>query len=215
MNHPVERGAVASLARPGGNVTGVSSTQATEAAGAKQLQVLKEAAPRVSRVAFLQDPASDLPAEGREARRQAVAADARKLGLDVRWIDVRNAIEIDAALGRLVSSGVNALYVSDTNPLFAQRERICAFARAHRLSAVGRGPEFAEVGCLVSYGPSLVAMWARSAIYVDRILRGGRPADLPVEQPTKFELVINLKTAKALGLTSPQSLLQRADQVIE
>jgi putative ABC transport system substrate-binding protein len=215
MNYPVERGAVASLARPGGNATGVSSTQtaATEAAGTKQRQFLKEAAPRVSRVAFLHDPLSDVPAEGREARRQAAAADARKLGLDVRWIDVRNPTEIDAALSRLVSSGVNGLYVSDTNPLFAQRERICAFARAHRLPAVGRGPEFAEVGCLVSYGPSLVAMWGRSATYVDRILRGARPADLPVEQPTKFALVINLKTAKALGLTIPASLLQRADEV--
>jgi putative ABC transport system substrate-binding protein len=217
MNHPVEKGAVASLARPGGNVTGVSSTQAAtiEAAGTKQLQILKEAAPRVSRVAFLMDPVSDVHADGREVRRQAAAADARKLGLDVRWIDVRTSTEIDAALTRLASSGVNGIYITDTAPLFAQRERICAFARAHRLPAVGRGPEFAEVGCLVSYGPSLVAMWGRAATYVDRILRGARPADLPVEQPTKFELVINLKTAKALGLTISPSLLQRADKVIE
>jgi putative tryptophan/tyrosine transport system substrate-binding protein len=212
MAFPVERGAVASLARPGGNVTGVSG--ALEAAS-KRFHLLKEAAPRVSRVAYLQDPLSDVPAEGREARRQATAADARKLGLDVRWIDVRNPAEIDAALTRLASSGVHGLYVSDTSSLFAQRERICAFARDHRLPAIGRALEFAEAGCLVSYGPNLAAMWGREATYVDRILRGARPADLPVEQPTKFELVINLKTAKALGLTIPPSLLQRADQVIE
>ena len=212
MAYPVERGAVASLARPGGNVTGVAG--AVEAPS-RRFQLLKEAAPRAARVAYLQDPLSDVPAEGREARRQAMAADARKLGLDVRWIDVRNLTEIEEALTRLASSGVTGLIVSDTSSLSAQRERICSFASAHRLPTIGRVREFAEAGCLVSYGPNQAAMWGRAANYVDRILRGARPADLPVEQPTKLELVINRKTAKALGLTIPPSLLQQADQVIE
>ena len=212
MLYPVERGAVASLARPGGNVTGVAGAPEDPS---KRLQFLKEAAPRVSRVANLQDPLTDVPAEGREARRQATAADARKLGLDVRWIDVRNPTEIDAALTGLASSGVNGLWVSDAALVFERRDRICAFARDHRLPAVGRSREFAEAGCLVTYGPSIAANWRRAATYVDRILRGVKPADLPVEQATKLDLVINFKTAKALGLTIPRSLLLQAEQVIQ
>jgi len=209
---PVERGVVASLARPGGNVTGVAGPPEVPS---KRLQFLKEAAPRVSRVAFLQDPLTDVPAEGREARRQAMAADARKLGLDVRWIDVRNPPEIDAALTGLASSGVNGLVVSDATQLFERREHICAFARDHRLPAVSRNRSFAEAGCLVTYGPNHAANWRRAATYVDRILRGAKPAELPVEQSTNFELVINLETAKALGLTIPRSLLLQANQVIQ
>lgn len=212
MARPVERGAVASLGRPGGNVTGVAFAPEETS---KQFQLLKEAAPRVSRVAALADPLSDLPAEGREARRQALAADVRKLGLDVRWIDVRNATEIDAALTRIASSDVNGLIVSDSSPLFTRRERICAFARDHRLPAFSRPREFAEAGCLMSYGPNLAANYRRAATYVDRILRGARPADLPVEQPTLLELVVNLGTAKTLGLTLPPSLLGRADEIIK
>jgi putative ABC transport system substrate-binding protein len=212
MAFPVERGAVASLARPGGNVTGVAGALENFS---KQLQLLKEAAPGVSRVAYLQDPLSDLPAENRTSRRQAAGAAARTLGLDVRWIDLRNPTEIDAALTELASSRVNGFFVSDTASLFARRDDICAFAGARRLPAIGRARQFAEAGCLMSYGPDLAAMWGRAATYVDRILRGARPADLPVEQPTKLELVINRKTAKALGLTISPSLLQQADQVIE
>ena len=212
MAYPVERGVVASLARPGGNVTGVAGALENFS---KQLQLLKETAPGVSRVAYLQDPLSDLPAENRTVRRQAAAAAARKLGLDVRWIDLRSPTEIDAALSRLASSGANGFFVSDTASLFARRDDICAFAAARRLPAIGRARQVAEAGCLMSYGPDLAGMWGRAAAYVDRILRGANPADLPVEQPTKLELVINRKTAKALGLTIPPSLLQRADQVIE
>lgn len=157
----------------------------------------------------------DLPAENRTARRQAAVATARKLGLDVRWIDLRDPTEIDAALTRLAASRVNGFFVSDTATLFARRDDICAFAGARRLPAIGRARQYAEAGCLMSYGPDLAAMWGRAATYVDRILRGARPADLPVEQPTKLELVINRKAAKALGLTISPSLLQQADQVIE
>jgi putative ABC transport system substrate-binding protein len=204
MAFPVERGAVASLARPGGNVTGVAFTSEEPS---KRYEVLKEAVPRVSRLAVLADPLSELPAEGREVRRQALAADVRKLGLDVRWIDARNATEIDAALTRIASSDVNGLIISDSAPMMVRRERICAFARDHRLPAIGRPRELAEAGCLISYGPNLVANWRRAATYVDRILRGARPAELPVEQPSLLELVVNLGTAKALGLTIPPSLL--------
>jgi ABC-type uncharacterized transport system substrate-binding protein len=210
MVYPVERGVVTSLARPGGNVTGVAG-----APQSKRFQLLKEAAPGVSQVVYLQDPLADVPAEGREARRQATAADARKLGLDVRWIDVRNPTEIETALSQLASSGVNGLYLSDTASISARSERICAFARAHRLPAAGRARFFAEAGCLLTYGPNVAASWRRAATYVDRILRGTKPADLPIEQPTKVELVINLKTAKALGLTLTRSLLIQADHVIE
>jgi ABC-type uncharacterized transport system substrate-binding protein len=213
MVFPVERGAVASLARPGGNVTGVAARPESPSKG---FQLLKEAAPRVSRVAVLTDPRSDVPSvEGREARRQAMAADARKLGLDARWIEVRDPNEIDTALAQVASSGVNGLIVGDATPLFTRLERICGFARDHGLPAFAMRREFAEAGCLVAYGANLAENWRRAATYVDRILRGAKPADLPVEQATKLDLVINLETAKALGLTIPRSLLLQADQVIQ
>jgi ABC-type uncharacterized transport system substrate-binding protein len=204
---------VASLARPGGNVTGVAGNPQ---APSKGFQLLKEAAPRVSRVAILMSPLFGVStAEGREAGRHAMAADARKLGLDARWIEARNPTEIDAALTRIASSGVNGLIIAGAPPFFDRAERICGFARDQRLPTFGGQREFPEAGCLMSYSPNIPAIWRRGATYVDRVLRGARPADLPVEEPTKFELVINMKTAKALGLTIPPSLLGRADEVIQ
>lgn len=139
-------------------------------------------------------------------------ADARKLGLDVQWVEANHLTPIDAPLTRIASSGVNGLIVAD---VFLQRNQICAFARDHRLPTFGGVREFAAAGCLMSYAPNVVANWRRGAPYVDRILRGARPADLPVEEPTVLELVVNLGAAKALGLTIPPSLLARADEVIQ
>jgi putative tryptophan/tyrosine transport system substrate-binding protein len=205
---PVKAGFVSSLARPAGTMTGLALWPTPEI-GAKWVELVKEALPRVSRVAALRDPYA-----GHE-QSDAVAAAARSLQLELQVVDARDADGIDRAFQRMIAEHVGA-FVPLSSPMFAtQKQRIVALAAWNRLPALYEHREFVEAGGLMSYGPDLRDVFRRAAIYVVRILGGAKPGDLPVEQPTKFELVINARTAKALGLTIPQSLLLRADQVIE
>jgi putative ABC transport system substrate-binding protein len=207
---PVAAGLVASLARPGGNITGLAA-MGTEVVG-KHLELLKEVAPKVSRVAVLQSESNPLRSQ---TVRQAEGA-ARALRIELHVLQVRNTpAEIDAAFAAMRSQRTGGVLVLRNSFFFAQRTQIVALAAKNRLPAVYGFREEAEAGGLMAYGASILDQWRRAAIYVDKILKGAKPADLPVEQPTKFELVINLKTAKALGLTIPPSLLQRADEVIQ
>ena len=204
---PVEGGLVSSFARPGGNVTGVTLV-ASELAG-KRLQFLKEAAPAVTRVAVLWNP--DHPDD--EFRATQVAG--RTLGIHVASLEVRRRDELEGAFATGGRERAEALIVVSSRLMALNRARIIDFAGQHRmLLASGWGPWAAE-GALLSYGPDLDVIIMSSASYVDRILRGARPADLPVERPTKFLLVINLKIARRSGLSVPPSLVQRADEVIE
>jgi len=206
---PVELGLVASLARPGGNVTGVFS-MSNELAG-KRLELLKQLIPRVSRVAFLRD--SDNRASALNLREAESAA--RTLGLTVQGVGVRGPRELDAAFVAMKRARADAVIVGENTPFFADRRRIADLAVMHRLPTVAQAKEYAEAGGLVSYGPDYPDQFRRAVTFVDKILKGAKPGDLPIEQPTKFELVINLKTAKALGLTIPPSLLGRADEVFQ
>ena len=206
---PLAVGLVASLARPGGNVTGVS-LMAPEL-GPKRLELLKEAAPKVSRLAVLWNPTfSDVATELR-----ATQTGARALGITLKLMEVRNANDLARVFAMLEKERPDALTMLFDALTTGYRGLVADFAKKHRLPTVFGAKEFAEAGGLMSYSPNIAAGFRRAAVYVDKILRGAKPGDLPVEQPTKFELVINLKTAKALGLTIPQSLLIRADQVIE
>jgi putative ABC transport system substrate-binding protein len=208
VGDPVAAGLVASLARPGGNITGLS-TMGSEVVG-KQLELLKEIVPKVSRVAVLQNPRNvNAPATLREAE-----GAARTLGVQLHILHASTSAEIDAAFAAMRSQHVGGVLVLRDAFLREQRTRIAALAAKSRLPAVYGNREAAEAGGLIAYGASVTQMYRHAATYVDKILKGAKPADLPVEQPTKFELVINLKTAKALGLTIPPSLLQRADEVI-
>ena len=207
---PVGTGLVASLARPGGNITGLSTLH-QELTG-KLLQLLKEAVPGVSRVAFL--GSQDVPYSALAFKEAQVAA--RALGLELQFVDLRSPAEFDSAFSTMTKERAGALIVPVTIPLlFASRKQIVDLAVKHRLPGMYYLKEFVDAGGLMAYGPSNPDLFRRAATYVDKILKGAKPADLPVEQPTKFELVINLKTAKALGLTIPQSVLIRADQVIQ
>ena len=209
VGDPVAVGLVASLARPGGNITGLASV-APDVVG-KQLQLLKEVAPKISQVAILQNPNN--PGHP-VVLRQAEAA-ARALGMQLHLLQARTPAEIDAAFAAMRSQRVGGVLVGRDALVLTQRTQIAALAAKNRLPAIYGFRENAETGGLMAYGANVSAMYRRAATYVDKILKGAKPADLPVEQPTKFELVINLKTAKALGLTIPQSLLQRADEVIQ
>ena len=209
VGDPVAVGLVASVARPGGNITGLSS-MAPEVVG-KQLELLKEVAPKVSRVAVLQNPRNQAHPF---VLRQAEAA-ARTLGLQLHIAQAGTPAEIDAAFATMRSKRAGGVLVLRDGFFLAQRAQIAALAAKDRLPSVYGLKEQAEAGGLMAYGASTAPMYRRAATYVDKILKGAKPADLPVEQPTKFELVINLKTAKALGLTMPQSLLLRADEVIQ
>ena len=204
---PVQGGLVASLAHPSGNVTGVTFVS-SDLAG-KRLQFLKEAAPGVTRVAVLWNP--DHP----DGEFTATQAAGRSLGVQVQSLEVRGRDDFASAFAAANRERMEAVIVVSSRLMTLNRARILDLAVQHRLLIVsGWGPWAAEGG-LLSYGPDLDAVIRRSATYVDKILKGAKPADLPVEQPTKFELVVNLKTAKALGLTIPPSVLARADQVIE
>ena len=204
---PVEGGLVASLARPGGNVTGVTFVS-SELAG-KRLQFLKEAAPRVTRVAVLWNP--DHP----DGEFPATHAAGGSLGIRVQSLDVRGRDDFAGAFAAATRERTEAVIIVSSRLMTLNRARIIGFAAQNRLLLVsGWGPWAAEGG-LLSYGPDLDAVIRSAAGHVDRILKGARPADIPVEQPTKFELVINLKTARDVGLTIPASLLARADRVIE
>jgi ABC-type uncharacterized transport system substrate-binding protein len=206
---PVRTGLVASLARPGGNVTGLS-TMSSDIAG-KQLQLLKEAAPKISRVAVLYNPTFSASVLGiREAQAAGPA-----LGLAILPMEVRTSDELEDQFAVMTSVHVDALLTLGDPFVSTHHRRILAFAAKSQWPASYRWREFVEAGGLMSYGPSLRDFFRRAATYVHKILQGAKPADLPVEQPTKFELVINLKTAKALGLTIPPSILFQATEVIQ
>jgi putative tryptophan/tyrosine transport system substrate-binding protein len=205
---PVAAGLVESLAHPGGNVTGLSA-QSTETAG-KSVELLREVVPGLQRLAILSDPASP----GNMAETASVQAAARTAGLEPLVLAVRNADEIASAFDGL-KSRADALYCVPGPFAGTNRVRIITLALAARLPAIYGGRNYVDAGGLISYGPDIGDLFRRAADYVDKILRGAKPADIPVEQPTKFYLFVNRTTAKALGLTIPQSILLRADEVIE
>ena len=207
---PVSSGFVKSLARPGGNITGLSFALAKDFGG-KWLELVKETVPKASRVGIIWNPTN---LSGAAAAKE-IEALAPGLGLRLSTQPIRSAADFDAAFAAVTRAKVAALIVM-TDPLVSgQPANIVRLAAANRVPTVYGLREFVDAGGLMSYGPNLADLWRRAATYVDKILRGAKPGDLPVEQPTKFELVINLKTAKALGLTIPPSLVARADQVIE
>jgi len=209
---PVTSRLVTSLAQPGGNVTGLS-VLAPELVG-KCLEQLKQAVPGVGRVAVLWQPGGLGERTEKDMLKEADVA-ARALGVRPQFVGARGPDDVDRAFSDMTRGRAGALAVLPSSMLFGQRRRLVDLAVKSRLPAVYPWREVADAGGLMSYGPNLPDLSRRAATYVDKILKGAKPADLPVEQPTKFELVINLKTAKALGLTIPQSLLLRADEVIQ
>jgi putative ABC transport system substrate-binding protein len=212
MQDPVRDGLVASLARPGGNVTGLTFLGSELIP--KRLALLKEAIPRVSRVVILSHPGGLAQQTGQEMVKEAEAA-ARGMGVQLHLVRAEAPNDLDGAFAAIARWRADAFLPLPSPMLFAERDRIVDLAARYRLPAMYLGREFVDLGGLMAYGPSQVDLIRRGAIYVDKILKGAKPADLPVEQPTKFEFVINLKTAKALGLTIPPALLARADQIIE
>src|SRR5712692_5626106 len=206
---PVEMGLAASLARPGGNVTGLT-TSGRELIG-KRIELLKETLPGLSRVALLWNPGSQTqPLSLRDAE-----AAARSLGLQVRPTEVRRPEDLEKTFASMAHERPEALALVASNMFRVHRARIVELAARHRLPTMFSDRGYVEAGGLMSYGADQVAIFHRLATYVDRILKGAKPGDLPIEQPTKFELIINAKTAKALGLTIPPSLVLRADEVIQ
>ena len=208
----VAEGLVTSLARPGGNVTGLT-VAATELVS-KSLEVIKQAVPGVKRVAILFKPDA-MPDSAKKERLKAADVAARALGLRLQIVEARGAEDFDRAFSDMTRARADALAVPATQVFNLERRRLVNLAAKNRLPAVYPNRDFVDAGGLMSYGPNLADMARRAASYVDKILKGAKPADLPVEQPTRFELVINLKTAKALGLTIPPSVLGRADEVIQ
>jgi putative ABC transport system substrate-binding protein len=204
---PVEAGLVASLVRPGGNVTGLSQ-QLTREIRAKQLQLLKEMLPKLSRVAVLHSAATTVGLREYEAAGQTFE-------LRIQVVEIRNRNDLESAFAAMARDRIDALLAPADPFLFTERLRVAELAREHRLAGMYSTREYAEAGGLMSYSARLSEQFRRAAIFVDKILRGASPATLPVEAPSQYELVINLKTAKALGLTIPPSLLQRADEVIQ
>jgi ABC-type uncharacterized transport system substrate-binding protein len=206
---PLAAGLVSSLARPGGNITGL--TLMTPDLTEKRLELLKAILPAGTRVAVLWNPGN--PVSEPELRKAEAAA--RSFGLQLQSLGVRDPGEFASAFASMKTERAGAVFVVPDAMFFGQRKEIVDLAASNRLPLAAHLREFADAGGLMTYGPSVVDVHRRAATYVDKILKGAKPADLPIEQPTTFELVINLKTAKALGLTIPQSLLHRADQVIE
>jgi putative ABC transport system substrate-binding protein len=206
----VAAGFVASLAHPGGNITGLSDLSAD--LPEKRLELLKETVPQSTRIAVLADPASSYYA----SRRHDLMVAARTLGVHLHVVELRRADELDSAFVVMTHAGAEALLVIEGGLLSADlRAQTVERAATHRLPAMYERKQTVAAGGLVSYGPNIAENYRRAATYVDKILKGAPPADLPVEQPMKFELVINLKTAKALGLTIPPSILFQADEVIQ
>jgi putative ABC transport system substrate-binding protein len=213
MQDPVGDGLVASLARPGGNITGL--TVLGPELVPKRMEILKETLPNVSRVDVLWQPDAYGERTTRDLLRETETA-TQGLGVTLRFVSVRAPDEFDRAFSTLTAENADALMVFPSPMLFTERRRIVDYAAKRRLPTIFTAREYVELaGGLISYGPSTDALVRRSATFVDKILKGAKPGDLPVEQPTKFELVINLKTAKDLGLTIPQSLLLRADVLID
>ena len=209
VGDPVRYGLIASLAQPGGNVTGLSFLISEMML--KNLELLKEVAPRTARVALLVNPSNPGVAPTMADLQRAAPA----LGISVIQVDVLTPEDFERAFATIVRERADGILVTPEQLIFSQRHRIAAFAEKHRLPSAYASVRFVEAGGLMAMAPSLADVPRRLASYVDRLLKGAKAADLPVEQPSKFNLVINLKTAKALGLTIPQSLLQRADQLIE
>jgi putative ABC transport system substrate-binding protein len=208
MSAPVEKGIIASLAHPGGNLTGIALISQT----IKSLELLKDAVPGVSHVALLYDP-STYP-RGMEPYLISNRHQAEALNITLEPVSLHEPGETDQVFMALPAD-MNGLLLQNSNINLVARDRICELATQRRLPTAGNDLLFASSGCLLSYGEDLADITRRTADYVDRILRGSQPADLPAEQPTKFDLIINLKTAQELGLTLPWSLLMRADEVIE
>jgi putative tryptophan/tyrosine transport system substrate-binding protein len=206
-NNPVDAGVVNSFARPGGNITGVAFIS-SETAG-KRLQYLKEVAPSLTRVAVLWNP--DHP----DGEYRDTEAAARRLGIHIESLEVRRPEDFEAAFEVAVHAHAEALMVVSSRLMNTNRSRIVDFAGKQRIPLVSGWGTWAQTGGLLSYGPDLDTLAQRAATQVDKILKGAKPGDLPVEQPTKFELIINVKVAKSLGLTIPPTLLTRADQVIQ
>jgi ABC-type uncharacterized transport system substrate-binding protein len=205
---PVKSGLVASLARPGGNITGLANSF-TDLRG-KQMELLKETIPKLSRIAVIWNP--DSPAGA--ANLEETEPDARALRLRIQRLEVRKVDDFETVFQAAKKERAGAVLVT-TNPLFSTHfERIAKLAIKHRLPAIQAQREFVEAGGLMMYGPSGVDIYRRAAIYVDKILKGAKPAELPVERPSKFQLIFNLKTAKQIGLTIPPNVLTRADKVI-
>jgi len=205
---PVGQGLVASLARPGGHTTGLIHHD--PALMGKRLELLKEAAPGVTRVAYLWDSSSALTARNLHEAERA----ARALGMQLYPVEVREPYAFDQAFATMAEAHVDALITPPSGPFFGRRTQLMDLAARMRLPGIFPEREFAEAGGLMAYGPSVVENYRRAATYVDKILHGAKPADLPIEQPMKFELVINLKTATALGLTIPPTVLFLADEVV-
>ncbi len=212
MGDPVGDGLVASLARPGGNLTG--TTFLGPALVPKHLALLKEALPRATLIAILWQPGAFADSTMRDMLKEAEAA-ARTLRIQLRFAEMRRPDELNGAFSTIIREHPDALLVFPSTMLFNERARIVALAAKHRLPSVFNNRQAVELGGLMSYGTSIPELLRRTGTYIDKILKGARPADLPVEQPTKFELVINLTTARALGVTVPQSLLLQADHVID
>jgi putative ABC transport system substrate-binding protein len=206
---PIRHGLIETINRPGRHVTGILFNQ--NVLGAKRVELLREIAPKVSRIALLMNPTNpNVKVEEADAE-----AGANKLGLETITVNARNAAELEAAFEQLLSAKVEAL-ITGTDPiLLDRREAIASFGLRHKILAMGFVQQIAAAGGLLSYGPSISWMYRQAGDYVAQILKGTNPAEMPVLQPTLYELVINLKTAKALGLTVPPSLLARADEVIE
>jgi putative ABC transport system substrate-binding protein len=208
-NDPVGTGLVASLNRPGGNITGLSIL--TGELVSKWLQLLTETVPGLARVAVLSNPLNPSSAPLLEQTKAA----AQSLGVEIHVAEAQGPDRFESAFAAIKAARAGALIVLPDGMLYSQHPRIVTFAAASHLPALFGQKEVAEAGGLIAYGPSIPASFRRSAAYVDKILQGAKPADLPVEQPTIFELVVNLETARAIGLTIPASILLRADEVIE
>ncbi len=209
VGDPVGAGLIASIARPGGNITGVTNLDVGLAA--KRLELLRAVLPKLSQVMVLRNPTN--PSVDLQFKETQAAA--RLLGIELQFVDVRDPKELEGAFSAMAKAHVGALTVLADQMITSQRKQIADLAIRSRMASVFARPEHAEAGGLISYGPTQTDQFHYAGIYVGKILNGAKPADLPVEQPTKFELLINLKTAKALGLKIPPSILQRADRVIE
>jgi len=213
VGDPIAGGFVASLARPGGNITGL--TQIAPQLSGKRLELLKEAFPKISRVAVFEDVATRIGTEQRSMNLQETQMAAEALGIKLHSLEVRGPNpDLEAAFRTAKSERAGALVILPGPLLLLHRKRVVELAAKSRLPAIYPHPEFVEDGGLMFYGPDFVDLFRRAATYVDKILKGTKPADLPVEQPTKFEFVINLKAAKQIGLTVPPNVLARADKVI-